>query len=205
MALPPPPLEEVGSDAVTTGQKHKKEEEGFVGEGSSKNNDCNFTDYVNDLDMEADGEQSDEEGSEEGEVRKKGKGMVEEGKKNEGQNKETEQNEETDVDDEYDPHNDDDTINEPNFIWNENKYTSCSKCYFKALEDDKVFGNGKIIRHHFNWNEDGFILKRHHSEGQKRVYIPDGKCKIGGKFYPMRTLFIHSAYHRLAHYVLSKT
>ena len=123
-ALLPPPLEEVDSDAVTRGQKRKKEEEGFVGEGSGKNNNFDFTDYLNDSDMEADGEQSDEDGSEEGEVRKKGKGMVEEGKKDEEQGKGTEQEEETDVDDEYDPHNDDDMVNEPNFIWNENKHTS---------------------------------------------------------------------------------
>ena len=52
--------------------------------------------------MEADGEQSDEDGSKEGEVRKKGKGMVEEGKKDEGQGKGIEQEEKTDVDNEYD-------------------------------------------------------------------------------------------------------
>ena len=190
---------------MTRGQKRKQEEEGFVGEGSGKNNDFNFTKYLNDSDMEADGEQSDEDGSEEGEVRKKGKGMVEEGKKDEGQGNEKEQEEETDVDNEYDPHNDDDTINEPNFIWNENKYTSWGKCYFKALEDDKVFGHGKTIRHPFYPNEDGFILKRHPSEGQNRVYIPDGRCMIGGEFYPMRTLLVHSAHHCLAHYGVSKT
>ena len=120
-ALPPPPPKEVGSDTVTRGKKRKQEEEGFVGEGSGKNNDFNYTDYLNDLDMEADREQSDEDGSEEGEVRKKGKGKVEEGKKDKGQGKGMEQEEETDVDDEYDPHVDDDTVNEPNFIWNENK------------------------------------------------------------------------------------
>ena len=112
--------------------------------------------------MEADREQSDEEGSKEGEVRKKGKGMVEGGK----EDNKKEQEEDTDVEDEYDPHNDDDTVNEPNFIWNENKYTSWGKCYFKALEDNKFFGNGKTIRHPFYRNEDGFILKRHSSEGQ---------------------------------------
>ena len=47
-ALQPPPPEEVGSDAVTRGQKRKKEEEGFVGEGSGKNNNFNFTKYLND-------------------------------------------------------------------------------------------------------------------------------------------------------------
>ena len=205
-ALPPPPPEEVCSDAVTRGQKRKKEEEGFVGEGSGKNNDFNFTDYLNDSDMGADREQSDEDGSEEGEVRKKGKGMVDEGQKQGGQEvAEKEQEEEIDVDDEYDPHNDDDTIKEPNFIWNENKYTSWGKCYFKALKDDKVFVNGKIIRHSFYRNEDGFILKRHPIECQNRVYIPGGRCKIGGEFYPMRTLLIHSAHHPLAHYGVSKT
>ena len=54
--LPPLPLVEVGSNAVTRGQKRKEEEEGFVGEGSGKNNDFNFTEYLNDSDMEADGE-----------------------------------------------------------------------------------------------------------------------------------------------------
>ena len=85
--LPPPPLKEVGSDSVTREQKRKQEGEGFVGEGSGKNNDCNFTEYLNDSDMEADGEQSDEDGSQEGKVRKKGKGMVDKGKKDEGQDK----------------------------------------------------------------------------------------------------------------------
>ena len=46
---------------MTRGQKRKQEEEVFVGEGS--------------------------DGSEEGEVRKKGKGMVEEGNKDKGQKK----------------------------------------------------------------------------------------------------------------------
>ena len=158
--------------------------------------------------MEADGQQSDEDGSEEGEVRKKGKRKVDEGQKQEGkEDAEKEQEEETDVDDEYNPHNDDNTMNEPNFIWNENKYTSWGKCYFKALEDDKVFGNGKTIRHPIYRNKDRFIIKRHPSEGQNRVlvYIPDSRCKIGGEFYPMRTLLIHSAHHHLAHYGVSKT
>ena len=72
------------SDAVTRGQKHKQEEEGFVGEGSGKNNDINFTEYLNNSDMEADGEQSNEDGSEEGEVRKKGKKKVDKGQKHGG-------------------------------------------------------------------------------------------------------------------------
>ena len=131
---------------------------------------------------------------------------MDEGQKQGGkEDAEKEQEEEIDVDDEYDPHNDDDTINEPNFIWNENKYTSWGKCYFKAVEDDKVFDNGKTVRHPFYWNEDGFILKRYPSEGQNRVYIPDGRCKIGSKFYPIRTLLIHSAHHRLARNCISKT
>ena len=95
--------------------------------------------------------------------------MVDEEKKDDGQGgkegDEKEQEEDTDVDDEYDPQNDDNMINEPNFIWKENKYTSWGKCYFKALEDDKVFGNGKTIRYPFYRNEDGFILKRHPSKG----------------------------------------
>ena len=114
---------------------------------------------------------------------------------------------ETDIDDEYDPHVDDYTVNEPNFIWNENKETSWGKCYFKSLEDNKTLGNGKVIRHSFYRNVDagGFILKCHPSEGQNQVYIPDGRCKIGGEFYPMRTLLKHSAHHRPAHYGVSKT
>ena len=63
------------------------------------------------------------------------------------------------MDNEYDLHVDDNTVNEPNFIWNENKETSWGKCYYKALEDDKVFSNGKAIRHPFYRNVDGFILK----------------------------------------------
>ena len=109
------------------------------------------------------------------------------------------------MDDEYDSHVDDNMINKPNFIWNENKYTSWGKCYFKDLEDDKVFGNGKTIRQPFHRNEDRFMLKHRPSEGQHRVYILDGRCKIGGGFYPMRTLLIHSAHHHLAHYGVSKT
>ena len=82
--------------------------------------------------------------------------MVEEEK----EDAEKEQEEETDVDDEYDPYNDDDTINEPNFIWNENKHTSWGMCYFKALEDDKVFGNGKHVR--FNSPPPSRRSRRHH-------------------------------------------
>ena len=167
--------------------------------------------------MEADGELSDYEEFVDSGMKDKGKRKVDEGKEKEGQRqegkdaegqgKEMEQEEETDVDDEYEPNADDDTVNEPNFIWNENKETSWGKCYFKALEDDKTFGNGKVIRHPFYRNVDGFILKRHPSESQNRVYIPDGRCNIGGEFYPMRTLLIHSAsaHHRLAHYGISKT
>ena len=109
------------------------------------------------------------------------------------------------MDDEYDPHVKDDTVNKSNFIWNENKETSWGKCYFKALQEDKTFGKGKVICYPFYRNVDGFIFKRHSSEGQHPVYIPDGRCKIGGEFYPMRTLLIHSAHHRLAHYSISKT
>ena len=170
------------------------------------------------MDMEADREQSDEEGSEEGEVtvrkKDKGKRKVDEGKRGqkqggkedaEEQDKEKEQEEEIDVHNKYDPHVDVDTVNEPSFIWNENKESSLGKSYFKALEAEKVFGNGKDIRHPFYQNIDGFILKRHPSEGPHRVYIPDGRCKIGGEFYPKRTLLIHSAHHRLAYYGVSKT
>ena len=142
MALPPSPPEEVCSDAVTRGHKHKQEEEGFIGEGSDV--------------------------SEEGEVRKKGKRKDEGQKQGEMEDPEKEQEEETDVDDKYDPHVDDDTVNEPNFIWNENKYTSWGKYYFKAHENNKVFGNGKTIRDPFYRNEDGLILKHHPSEGQHR-------------------------------------
>ena len=109
------------------------------------------------------------------------------------------------MDDEYDPHIDDDTVHEPNFIWNENKETSWDKCYFKALYDNKTFGSDKISHHPFYRIVDGFILKRHPSKGQHQVYIPDGRCKIGGRFYTMRTLLIHSAHHCLAHYGISNT
>ena len=120
--------------------------------------------------------------------------------------KRKEQEEEQAVDeDEYEPTMDDDLVNEPNFIWNENEHTSWGKCYFKALKDDKAFGDNKTVRHPFYRNEDGFILKGYPNEGQNWVYIPDGKCKIGGEFYFMRTLLIHSAHHCLAHYGISKT
>ena len=109
------------------------------------------------------------------------------------------------MDDEYDPHVDDNTVNKPNFTWNKNKYTSWGKCYFKALEDDKTFRNRKVILHPFYQNMDSVILKCHASEGNNRVYIPDSRCKIGSEFYPMHTLLIHSAHHRLTHYSVSKT
>ena len=167
MALPLPPPEEVGSNAVTRGQKCKQEEEGIVGEGRGKNNGFNFTKYLNNSEMEADREQLDEDGSEEGEVRKKGKRKVDESQKPGGnQDTETKQEEETDVDDVYDFHIDNNTVNKPNFIWNKNKYTSWGKCYFKALEDNKAFGNVKTIRHTFYQNEDGFILKCYPCKGQ---------------------------------------
>ena len=76
---------------------------------------------------------------------------------------------------------DDDIINEPNFIWNESKETRWGKCYFQAFGQDPLFGKDKKIRHPFYKNEDGFILHRHPSQGQNRVYIPDGKLQIGGE------------------------
>ena len=100
---------------------------------------------------------------------------------------------------------DDDTWKEPNFIWNESKETGWGKCYFRALEQDPLFGKDKKIRHPFYANEDGFILQRHPSQGQNRVYIPDGKLQIGGEHYYMRTLLIHAAHHGLAHYGVTKT
>ena len=51
-----------------------------------------------------------------------------------------------------------DTLDEPNFIWNESKETGWGKCYFRALEQDPLFGKDKKIRHPFYANEDGFIL-----------------------------------------------
>ena len=111
--------------------------------------------------MEADGELSDYEEFVDSGTKDKGERKVDKDKGKEGekqggtedkaQGKGMEQEEETDVDDEYDPHVDDDTVNEPNFIWNENKETSWGKCYFKALDDEKVFGNSlsKAIRHPF--------------------------------------------------------
>ena len=59
--LPPSPPEKLGCDVLTRGQQHKQEEEGFVAEGSGKNKNFNFTEYLNNSDMEADGEQLDEE------------------------------------------------------------------------------------------------------------------------------------------------
>ena len=109
------------------------------------------------------------------------------------------------MDDEHKPGPDDNTINEPNFIWNENNYTSWGKCYFKALQDDKVFGEGKTIHHPLCRNKNGFVLKRYPSKGQNRVYISDGRCMIGGEFYPIRPLLMHYVHHRLVHYVVSKT
>ena len=150
--------------------------------------------------MEADGELSHYEEFVHTVVKDKGKKKVDKEKEDEGPEQggmkeaEKKQEEETDTDDEYDPHVDDDTVNEPNFIWNENKETSCGKCYFKALKDDMFFGNGKTIHYPFYRNVDGFILKRHPRKGQNQVYIPDGRCKIDGEFYSIRTLLIHSAH-----------
>ena len=93
------PQEEINSQTVIRGQKQMQVEEGFVGKGSGKNKNLNYVNLLNDSDMEADGEQLDEDESEKGEVRKKGKGMVDEGKKVEGQGKGIEQEEDTDVDD----------------------------------------------------------------------------------------------------------
>ena len=100
---------------------------------------------------------------------------------------------------------DNDTLNEPNFIWNESKETGWGKCYFRALEQDPLFGKDKKIRHPFYAIREGFILQRHPSQGQNQVYIPDGKLQIGGEHYSMRTLLIHAAHHRLAHYGVTKT
>ena len=81
-AVPPTSQEEVTSQAITRGQKQKKEEERFVGEGSGKNKILDYVNLLRDSDMDADGEQSDEEESEEREGWKqdKGKGKVDEGK-----------------------------------------------------------------------------------------------------------------------------
>ena len=153
-AIPPISHEEVNSHAVTRGQKRKQEEEGFVGEGSGKNKNLEYVNLLSDSDMEADRELSDYEEFVDSGTKDKGKSKVDEGQKQEGTENGKEkqggnevQEEETAADDEYDPHVDDDTVNEPNFIWNENSETSWGKCYFKALENDKVFGNGKTIRH----------------------------------------------------------
>ena len=214
-AVPLTSQEEVNSQAITSGQKRKQEEERFVGEGRGKNKNLDYVNLLSDSDMDGDEELSDSEefvdsGMKDKDKRKvdedKGKeGEKEGGKEDGGQGKGMEQEEETDVDDEYNPHVNDDTVNEPNFIWNENKETSWGKCYFKALEDDQIFGNGKVIHHPFYRNVDGFILNQYPSEGQYRVYIPDGRCKIGSEFYSMCILLIHSAHNRLVHYGISKT
>ena len=100
---------------------------------------------------------------------------------------------------------DDDTINEPNFTWNESKESGWGKCYFRALEQDPLFGKDKKIRHPFYANKEGFILQRHPSQGQNRVYIPDGKLQICGEHYYKRTLLIHAPHHRIAHNGVTKT
>ena len=151
-AVPPTTQEEVTSQAVTRGQKRNQEEERFVGEGSGKDENLDYVNLQSDSDMEADGELSDYEKFVDSgtSMNDKGKRKVDEGQKQGGRkDREKGQEEETDADDEYDPHIDDNTVNEPNFICNENKETSWGKCYFKELEHDKVFGNGKTIRHPF--------------------------------------------------------
>ena len=72
-------------------------------------------------------------------------------------------------------------IIEPNFIWNESKETRWGKCYFQTLGQDPLFGKDNKIRHPFYVNEDGFILHRQPSQGQNRVYIPNGKLQIAGE------------------------
>ena len=146
-AVPPTSPEEVTSQAVTRGQKRKQEVERFVGEGSGKNITLDYVNLLNDLDMAANREQSDEEGSEEGEVRKKdkGKGKVDEGKEGQKQGGKEDAGEQ-------DKEKEQrmwmmSTIPMLTTIWstnptsseNENKETSLGKCYFKALEDDKTF------------------------------------------------------------------
>ena len=100
-------------------------------EGSGKNKNLDYINLLSDSDMEADGELLDYEEFVGSGMKNKGKRKVDEGKDGEKhggkEDSEKEQEEDTDVDDEYDPHNEDDTINEPNFIWNENKYTSWGK------------------------------------------------------------------------------
>ena len=122
-------------------------------------------------------------------------------KEEEDQSKEQEEIEEGEIKEE----DTQDTLDEPNFIWNESKETGWGKCYFKALVQDPLFGKDKTIWHPFYINEDGFILQRHPSQGQNRVYIPVGKLQFGGEHYYMRTLLIHAAHHRLAHYGVTKT
>ena len=112
-----------------------------------------------------------------------------------GKGKYVEESEETEEEDNQDL-KDDDTLNEPNFTWNESKEAGWGRGYSKALKNDPMFGNGKKFRHHFCLNGEGFILQCRPSGDQNRVYILDGKIKIGGKSYCMRTLLIHAAHHR---------
>ena len=60
-AVPLTSQDKVESQAVTSDQKRKQEEEGFVGEGSGKNKNLNYVNLLSDSDMEADGELSDYE------------------------------------------------------------------------------------------------------------------------------------------------
>ena len=193
---------------VTRGQKRKidqekkeeeenyKNKERFVGEGIGKNNTIKEQEVDEDADHES---LSDWQSSWDEYFEERRKEMAEQGKE-EVEIEEGQIEEEDDQDTQ-----DDDTLNEPNFIWNESKETEWGKCYFRALEQDPLFGRDKKTRHPFYANEEGFIHQRHPSQGQNRVYFPDRKLQIGGEHYYMHTLLIHAAHHRLAHYGVSKT
>ena len=187
-------------------EQNYKEKERFVGEGSGKNNTMKEQEQEADADTESltDWQSAWDEYFEERrkEIAVKNEEMEEKQIKQEKE----EEIEEGQIEEEDDQDiQDDDTLKEPNFIRNESKETGWGKCYFRALEHDPLFGKDKKIRHPFYANEDKFILQRHPSQGQNRVYIPDGKLQIGREHYYMRTLLIHAAHHCHAHYGVTKT
>ena len=185
-------------------EQNYKDKERFVGEGSGKNSTVKEQEQEMDADTESlsDWQSPRDEYFEERkkELAVKSKEMEEDKGKEEEEIEEGQIEEEDDQDIE-----DNDILDEPNFIWNESKETGWGKCYFRALEQYPLFGKDKKSRHTFNSYKDGFILQPHPSQGQNRVYIPDGKLQIGGEHYYMFTLLIHAAHHRLAHYGVTKT
>ena len=182
------PQQELEAKMVTRGQKQRMEQkeetekrrlgEAFVEEGSSMNNTITEQEKEIDADTES---ISDWQSAWEGYFKEKRRETVKAASKEEEQIKIKDEPEEEEEIDERGTQDieDDNIINEPNFIWNESKETRWGKCYFQALGQDPLFGKDKKIRHPFYKNEDGFILHRNPSQGQNRVYIPDGILQIG--------------------------